>query len=221
MSDTEGKLANIGSEQNDENIKLYNDEDDSFILTYYMKSIVNDKAIIRIIHAVERMFRTSAEYNHYLGNIRKSTGFNNCSIFGGVTDDNATIEFHHYPFTLYDIVQSVILKSLSNKQTFSTFTLARDVTILHFQNKVGIVPLSKTVHQMVHTGALFLPLDFVLGDYVSFVDDFQDVFTNKIREKYNAMVKKTKELKDTDFNPNILALEPQFLSTPALPSHDE
>ncbi len=214
MSEDKNTLANLASKElNDgDNVQLVNEESDEFILSYYMKTVVNDKAIVRIVKAVERMVRTSDEYVKYLHNVRTSTGFQNCSVLGGVDGDNATVEFHHYPFTLYDITQSVLLKNILDKHNFSTFTLARDVISLHFQNKVGIVPLATTVHQMVHTGTLFIPLSFVIGDFVSFAEEFENVFSNKIREKYNITVDKSEKLKESGVDFSILALKPTFLS---------
>ena len=41
----------------------------------------------------------------------------------------------------------------------------------HFNNEVGLVPLSVTAHELVHNSTkLFLPLTVVYGNYSAFLD---------------------------------------------------
>ena len=39
---------------------------------------------------------------------------------------------------------------------------------------VGLIPLSETVHELVHNGYLFIPTDAVYGKYKEFVQQYQD-----------------------------------------------
>ena len=39
----------------------------------------------------------------------------------------------------------------------------------HYRLNVGLIPLSETVHELVHNGYLFIPTNYVYGDYKTFV----------------------------------------------------
>lgn len=209
---SDSNTANINSENDDENIKLYNEQDDQFILTYYMKTISDDKNLVAITKQIEKMVRSSSEYKRYLGLIRLTTEFSNCSIFGQITDDDATIEFHHHPFTLFDITTSVIFKNIISKIKFSTFSITHEVLQLHYRNIIGLIPLSKTVHELVHTGQLNVPLDSIFGRYDTYISEFSPYFSNKVIEKYNFIVEQDEKSKENGYEMNALAVEPLIIS---------
>jgi len=202
-------LVNISTEETENsNILLYNKEDDTFVISYYIENISTDKNLINIIKKIERMIRTSEEYSRYLAEIRAKTDINNCTFLKDVTDDDATIEFHHYPFTLFEITLCVILKKILNKEKFTTFSLTSDVLKLHAENKIGIVPLTKTLHELAHSGKLFIPIDSVLGNFTQFVEEYKSVFTRYLIEKYNNLIKKTEE---ESFDFSILDTDVSFI----------
>ena len=90
---------------------------------------------------------------------------NQCS-FLQVSNNDAykiKIEIHHYPFTLYDIVCIVYKKRVANYESLDVEMIAKEVTMLHYKLLVGLIPLSVTVHQLVHEGKLFIPVQNVLG----------------------------------------------------------
>jgi len=122
-------------------------------LPYYATAFYEEGEFNKFIKNVEKDVRKSDEYSAYLWNLRNQ-GLEACSFLGNVNDENATIEFHHYPFTLFDIVATVTEKRLFNKEPTSTFLVASEVLKLHFDNKVGLLPLSKTVHELAHAGEI-------------------------------------------------------------------
>ena len=192
-------LANIDSTKNEEdNTIIFNTESNDCVVSYYIQTILNDKNFIKIIKTVERMVRMSEEYKRYLGSLRRSTNVNNCSFLQRVDDDSATIEFHHYPFTLYDIVLTVIVKKLMNEEMFSTFNIASDVIKLHFGNKVGLVALSKTMHEMTHIGKLFIPLESILCNYDQFITEYKEYFNNSMISKLNSIIKEDTSRKESN-----------------------
>ena len=45
---------------------------------------------------------------------------------------------------------------------------------LHFSNMVGLVPVSLTPHQLVHSENLFVPMSIVYGNYETFFDQYKE-----------------------------------------------
>ena len=54
---------------------------------------------------------------------------------------------------------------------------------LHFKNKVGIVPLSVTMHDLVHSGSIFLNLKQVFGRVIDFLEEYRDFISIEQKEK--------------------------------------
>ena len=55
--------------------------------------------------------------------------------------------------------------------------VAKEVMFLHYNLYVGLIPLSETVHELVHNNYLFIPMDKVLGKYQEFINLYQDYMT--------------------------------------------
>jgi hypothetical protein len=105
---------------------------------------------------------------------------------------------HHYPFTLYDIVTLVVQKFLKDKKLISSFVIAKEVMKLHFTNKVGLVPLSKTVHELVHSGEIFINYNQVFGDFSSFAEEYSEFMTPKMIDDYNKLLNSSKQPFNSD-----------------------
>ena len=195
----ENTIINITTNSTDDNIELGNSDNDSNILTYYIDSIDNEQTFVKIIKSVEAQVRKSTQYRQYLSYLKSDFGLTNCAIFPNIEEDeemqtNVKIEMHHFPFTLFDIVETVILNNIRNNAQFSTLTLASEVLGLHFNNLVGVVPLSKTAHQAVHAGVVFLDVSMVEGDVPTFVELFNGSFSSRCIESYNKSVKKKMDM---------------------------
>ena len=80
---------------------------------------------------------------------------------------------HHEPFTLFDYVQVILNKYIDEGKEVRDLMIADEVMELHYANKVGLVPLSKTAHQIVHNSSkLLVPLNMVYGNYNEFVSEY-------------------------------------------------
>ena len=97
-----------------------------------------------------------------------------------IVDTNVGLELHHYPFTLFDIVQGVLRHEygiLSDrepvyKRPVNLFKVAEKVMKLHYQGVIGLIPLSLTAHELAHNGDIFIPLtdEYVLNDTTVYLD---------------------------------------------------
>jgi hypothetical protein len=170
----------------DDNIELAGNNS-YYVERYYLSGFISDSAYKTFIKGVERAVRKSPEYTKYLGELRR-LGLYRDTFQANINDENATIEFHHYPFTLYDIAVIVTDACLTNKMPISTFLVAGIIMDLHYKHRVGLVPLCLTNHQLAHSGKLFISLDKIFGYYNEFVEDYKDYIPIDIKDKYNKII---------------------------------
>lgn len=167
----------------------------------------------RLIKKLETMIRTSLEYRQYMKFLKENMDFNRCAVLQGIQstpEKHYTIEIHHTPFTLFDIVQIVITKHLDEKGGLNLFEIAQEVMQLHYDGKVGLIPLTATMHELVHNGKIFIPLNLVYQDYVAFVNEYEPWMLETTKSKILDIATATEKCMGTiqDFG-NVL--HPEFV----------
>ena len=166
----------------------------------------NKKDKDKYIKTVEKMVRSSMEYHQLIDYLKNKMGMNFCSFYHRVSRDlyprtKISIEIHHEPFTLYDIVAIVLNDTLaSSPDGFSPnmFDIASEVTELHYKGYVGLLPLSKTVHQGVHSGKVFIPLQFIDDGFNLFLKEYKDTIQSMdgLMEMLAAKINLSKEYEE-------------------------
>ena len=133
----------------------------------------DDKLKVKFIKKIESIVRRSSSYKRYIGFLRNEVDIHRCTFLPFINIEelrNTRLEFHHYPFTLFDIVSIVLNDYLDTVgKLVSPFIIAKEVLKLHYQNRIGLVPLSVTAHQLAGDGKLFINLKYVKGNYKKFV----------------------------------------------------
>ena len=113
-------------------------------------------------------FRSSKEYKAYKSYLM-SLGLDHCQIFGYLTEDelgDRNIEMHHNFLTIYDIAFLITEHSLNTVGHLTTFDLVDMLIEEHKNNRIPIVMLSKTPHQLYHAdNNNFLPPDMTFGKW--------------------------------------------------------
>ena len=118
----------------------------------------------------------------------------------GAKKGRISIELHHEPFTLYDIVATVLTKYQEEGLPINDLNIADEVMELHYSNKVGLVPLSKTAHQIIHNSTkLMVPLNMVYGQYSEFLDDYDNYVDDSLYEKLEKKIDMTNNLTEESF----------------------
>jgi hypothetical protein len=150
----------------------------------------------KFITTVEHMVRNSLEYHELIAYLKESLGMTFCSFFHKISKEafgknRIRIEIHHEPFTLYDIVAIILLNRIENNESVDMFRIADEVMACHYEGIVGLLPLSVTVHQLVHSGKLFVPLQYIDPGFNEFynrykltiqqMDGLQDMLEAKVR----------------------------------------
>lgn len=187
--------------------------------------LFNEKDFKKYIEDIERLVRSSREYREAVQYMRKYINMNSSLFFRNVNNIESTkikIELHHYPFTLFDIVITVFNKRTRLQEPLDVELVAKEVAYLHYFLVIGLVPLSKTEHKLVHNQALFIPLELngnpiVLGDYNKFVEMYEKDIPEDAMVRFNTYKELTANYNQIT-NTQILEISPTYLK---LPGSDE
>lgn len=171
----------------------------------YNVILSNAKDKDKFIKRCEKVIRSSNEYKDYITFLKEHIDMNKCAFFQNVTSQDSKrikIEIHHEPFTLYDYVQVVVDKIQAEGLPLNDLTIADEVMELHYENKVGLIPLSKTIHEVIHnSNKLFIPLNMVYGDYASFLASSEyDSYVEDLYDKLETKMNQTKNLTKESFD---------------------
>lgn len=170
-----------------------------------------DKDKEKYIKRLEKMIRSSLEYRDYINFLKEYVDMNKCAFFNNVQNDESTkvrIEIHHDPLTLFDIVKIVVNKFIDDGIPLNDFYISDEVMRLHYENQVGLIPLSKTIHQLVHnSNDIFIPLNLIYGDYSKFIEDYYDYLEPEMLFKIETKVSQSKNVQKEQFEK---ILNPEF-----------
>ena len=189
-------------------IKQYNDTQDNIVqsvdelcISKSFYNLSNNKDKVKFIKTIETLIRSSMEYKELIQYLNSKLGMNFCSFFHNVSKEkyakaHLRIELHHEPFTLFDIVDIVVNKQLDELgecETVNMLDVANEVMELHYDGLVGLVPLSQTVHELVHSGALFVPLQFIDEGFNVFYDRYKKYIEEPLKQMLMTKVNLSKE----------------------------
>ena len=132
--------------------------------------LTDQKQFMKYLFSIEKVCRKSFEYKQLMRFLKDYGGMNKDSFLENVTmEQGARIEIHHSPLTLFDIVSTIVAKRESLGESLSVPLVAKEVLYMHYKLYVGLIPLCKTVHELVHGQYLFIPSWAVLGNYKEFL----------------------------------------------------
>ena len=181
-------------------------------MDYYVP-LTNAKDRHKFISRVEKIIRSSKEYRDYIQFLKEHIGLDKCIFFQNITNggenkrSRISIELHHEPFTLYDIVNVVLTKYQDEGLPINDLLIADEVLELHYANQVGLVPLSKTMHQMIHNSTkLIVPLNMCYGAYSEFLEKYEPYIDEELYEKLERKMNETAALTPESFE----AIKKQF-----------
>lgn len=140
-------------------------------------NLTDDKEVFKYLTTVERVCRNSRCYKKLIDFLRNYVDMNKCSFYKNINNIDTSsikIHIHHSPFTLFDIANIIYMKRMAMGESLSVPMVAKEVMYCHYNMWVGLIPLSETVHEMVHNGYLFIPTDAVYGKYKEFVEQYKD-----------------------------------------------
>ena len=156
--------------------------------------LFDDKEREKYISDLERHVRSSYEYRNMVQYLREYMNMNSCAFIPNVTNEvnrEIKIELHHSPFTLRDICVTILNKRMKNNEMLTIESVAYEVMFVHYSLMVGLIPLSETVHQLVHSQYIFIPTDKVYGYYKNFVKTYNDYIDPELLDKLDELERLT------------------------------
>ena len=146
---------------------------------------------VQFIKGCEWTVRKMNEYKQFKAQLVEE-GLDRCQILGHVSSDGSDgvdIEMHHGPLlTLFDYCAIVTDALLNRGETVDTFTVARLVMNEHWADHVQVVMLTKTAHQLVDTGKIFIHFNQAKGNVNEFLKAYGDGLTPDRIEKINRYI---------------------------------
>ena len=156
--------------------------------------LFDDKEREKYINDLERHVRSSYEYRNMVQYLREYMNMNSCAFIPNITNEvnrKIKIELHHSPFTLRDICVTILNKRMKNNEMLTIESVAYEVMFVHYSLMVGLIPLSETVHQLVHSQYIFIPTDKVYGYYKNFVKTYNDYIDPELLDKLDELERLT------------------------------
>jgi hypothetical protein len=127
----------------------------------------DDKEKTKFVKKCVQLCRYTPEYREWVDYLRDSLGYKTCDI-SGENGDEVTVEIHHHPITIFDIGMIIVDTYLKKRRKFSSLNIVNDMLMLHYNDKVGFIPICTTFHEKYHNGFLIIPPKFIHGqwDYI-------------------------------------------------------
>lgn len=173
---------------------------------------------VKLLKYICLLCRSTFEYKEFIQILKNYLNVDRCAYYEGYSMKNGfTIEVHHSPLTLFDYCETVANKQFKEKNYIETFKVAEEVIKLHFEFKVGLVPLNGTAHELVHSDMLKVHPHLVIGNWKLFMDEYNEHLSEDVRIKLMEAIEYEKEQDPTKF-PKILERSEVKLDIKGLPS---
>ena len=176
--------------------------------------ITNNRSRDKFIKQIEKLIRSSDEYKEYIKFLKTKMHMNRCYVNPTIVSANGkkySIELHHEPFTLYDLVDIEIMRREKEEIPLDKFSIAEAVMTLHYDGLVGLIPLSKTQHQLVHSSKVFIPLQHIYQDFYKYYEVYADVLESEecahIKQKIDTKIALSLRCENVQSDVN----EPEFV----------
>lgn len=160
--------------------------------------VTNDKQRVKLIKTIESYCRASMEYGDLIQYLRKYVNMDQCTFLDNFKTGKkkGMVELHHAPYTLFSLVDIVMRKQEDQLGYIDEFLVAEEVMRLHYTGLVGLIPLSVTVHQLVHDGQMHIPLWCIYGRFVEFTKKYYDWIPDEILSALNEEIQLSRRFRN-------------------------
>ena len=166
--DVDKKIINLKS---DVDKKELSSDNSSYTLSLRRTEFTDEKEFAKFIKACEGEVRYSPEYKIWGTYVREVLGHISC-VLTGKLHSQTTVELHHYPFSLYSITKAIINQYIASGKEFCSYDVATKIIELHYEDRIGFLPLVSSLHDKFHNGFLLIPIELVYGDYKYFLQNY-------------------------------------------------
>lgn len=183
------------------------------------ESLMDIEVYKRFLENAISRFRHSLTYKHYKGYLIDEIGLNRCQLFGNIDIDTVGgakgIEMHHNFLTIFDIALMITEHVINTTGYISTFDLVQLLKEEHKANRIPIVMLSKTAHQMFHANdTMVLPAKMCFGYWTELIAKYNKGITIEIAQKIINFIKVSLEDDGnllSDYSQNLLKLRDNII----------
>lgn len=181
--------------------------------------LLSSKQRFRYITMIKAETRKTVEYRQYIEFLKKHRGMHTSIVLPAATRANGkkySIELHHEPFSMFEIIDIIVSKREAQGESLKPFDVIEEVLELHYDEKVGLVPLDITSHELCEKGKIFIPLQHIYQRYDQFYDEYSELCTipEKIEQSLEIKVTLSEKFAADLNNEGKLVLsdllEPQF-----------
>jgi len=144
----------------------------------------------KLISYLKKMCRNSFEYKEYIKHFRDMMGNTACKVLGIDVDEvPVSLEIHHTPFSLETIICAVTAQMFDIQgPPLDPKDIAEKVMKLHYEGKVGLIPLTSTIHEAVHSNTIHVKVSDIYGDYQQFFEDYEEYLDQDSIDHYNNVI---------------------------------
>lgn len=177
----------------------------SFDLQFYAteESFVDIEFYKRFLDNAISRFRTSRTYKNYKSYLME-LGMDRCQILGNINSEMADIEMHHNFLTIFDIALMITEHTIKTKGFITTFDLVTLLKEEHKNNRIPLVMLTKTVHQLYHQNEDFvIPAQYCFGYWQDLLIKYNKGITRDIAYKCLNFIHKSIEIEQIGTNPQL------------------
>ena len=144
------------------------------------ESMIDVDLYSRFVHNAVNLFRGLRVYKNYKAYLME-LGLDHCQYLHNISSDMATIEMNHCILTIFDVAVMITEHYLN---TYGCVTVPHVVAALreeHTSNRIPLVMMSKTVHQLYHNADnFFTHPSQVFGKWVELLNRYQRGITPEI-----------------------------------------
>ena len=154
----------------------------------------------RFINNAISQFRHTRVYKNYKAYLME-LGLDHCQYLHNITSDMATLEMNHCILTIFDIALIICEHYINTYGYCSTFHIVGALREEHTQNRIPLIMMSKTVHQLYHADDLFFvhPKQ-IFGKWVELLSKYRNGITPEICVKLLYYIRTALEEEDSTDN---------------------
>lgn len=163
-----------------------------FTIQFYQtrETLMDVEVYKRFLENAISAFRKTGTYKHYKAYLMDEIGMDRCQFHSALkssqdkSEKMVTLEMHHTILTIFDIALIITEHIINTVGYITTFDLIYLLKYVHKENKVAVVMLSKTSHQLYHnTSEFYIHPSMVFGRWWEFLDEFKYGITKDIANK--------------------------------------
>lgn len=177
--------------------------------------LTSNRARSKFILSCERVIRQSMEYREYMRFLKDNMDFNRCAVLSNIVTGEGkkyTIEIHHEPFTLYDLVDIEITRREVLGLPITMLGIAKYIMAMHYDGLIGLIPLCKTQHELIDSHKVFIPLQHIYQDYHKYYEENEEYININEHIKKKIDVKVELSLKCGDIQSDAAEAEFTYLN---------